>query len=110
MEKNIAIPALAALAHDIRLDVFRTLTQAGAQGLPAGEIAARLDIRPNTMSNNLNVLSGAGLVRSQREGRSVRYFANLDAMRGLVAYLLEDCCGGNPERCQPLLNELKLSC
>lgn len=110
MEKKIAIPAFAALAHDIRLDVFRTLTQAGAQGLPAGEIAARLGIRPNTLSNNLNVLSGAGLVRSQREGRSVRYFANLDAMRGLIAYLLEDCCGGNPERCQPLLNELKLSC
>ncbi|MEC7764372.1 MAG: metalloregulator ArsR/SmtB family transcription factor [Pseudomonadota bacterium] len=110
MEKMPAIAALAALAHDIRLDIFRTLTQAGEGGLPAGEIASRLGIRPNTLSNNLNVLSGAGLVRSQREGRSVRYFAELDAMRGLIGYLLEDCCGGNPDACRPLLNELTRSC
>jgi DNA-binding transcriptional ArsR family regulator len=110
MEKITAIAALAALAHDLRLDIFRTLTQAGEEGLPAGDIAARLGIRPNTLSNNLNVLSGAGLVRSQREGRSIRYFANLDTMRGLIGYLLEDCCGGNPGACQPLLNELTLSC
>jgi DNA-binding transcriptional ArsR family regulator len=58
------------------------------------------------MSTNLGVLARAGLVRREREGRSIRYVADLDGMRGLLAYLMEDCCGGRPETCEPLLKEL----
>ncbi|MGR3363358.1 MAG: ArsR/SmtB family transcription factor [Maritimibacter harenae] len=105
MEKPDAIAALSALAHDLRLDIFRHLTRAAAAGAPAGDIARALDIRPNTLSNNLTVLSAAGLVRARREGRSVRYFAELDRMRALLGFLLEDCCGGAPSRCQPFLAE-----
>ena len=72
----------------------------------AGEIAAALDIRANTLSNTLGILTVVGLVRSEREGRSIRYFAQMETMRDLLAFLLEDCCGGRPEMCQPLLDEL----
>ncbi|WP_305970166.1 MULTISPECIES: helix-turn-helix transcriptional regulator [unclassified Mameliella] len=106
MEKTDAIASLSALAHDARIDVFRLLVNAGPEGVTAGQLAERLSIRPNTLSNNLNILSGAGLVRSLREGRSVRYFANIDAMRGLLAFLMEDCCGGRPELCQPFLDRI----
>ena len=106
MEKTGAIATLSALAHDARIDVFRLLVNAGPEGVTAGQIADRLNIRPNTLSNNLNILSGAGLVRSLREGRSVRYFANFDAMRGLLSFLMEDCCGGRPDLCQPILDRI----
>ena len=106
MEKNRAADALSALAHDIRLDVFRLLVQAGPCGLAAGEIALRLDVRPNTLSNNLTVLTAAGLLRSEREGRSIRYFARMETMRGLLGFLMQDCCGGRPELCQPVLDRI----
>jgi len=106
MDKNEALDALAALSQDMRLDVFRLLVRTGPGGLYAGEIAERLAVRQNTLSTNLAVLVRAGLLRSEREGRSIRYFANLDGMRRLLGFLLEDCCGGQPETCQPLLKEL----
>ena len=94
MEKNRTLDALSALGQETRLDVFRLLVRAGPQGQAAGEIAEALGVRPNTLSSNLNILSVAGLVRSTREGRSIRYFANMDTMRDLLGFLLEDCCGG----------------
>ena len=103
MEKDDALQALAALAHDTRLDVFRLLVKVGPDGLAAGEIGEKLSVRQNTMSTNLAILDRAGLVTSWRNGRSVRYRANLDGMRGLLGFLMEDCCGGAPERCAPLL-------
>lgn len=106
MEKNHALNALSALGQDTRLDVFRLLVRAGPQGQAAGEIAEALGVRPNTLSSNLNILSGAGLVTSIREGRSIRYFANLETMRALLGFLLEDCCGGQAELCQPVLEQL----
>ncbi|SNS24450.1 ArsR/SmtB family transcription factor [Antarctobacter heliothermus] len=106
MEKIGAISTLSALAHDIRIDVFRLLIRAGASGVSAGQIAETLKIRPNTLSNNLSILSGAGLVTSLREGRSVRYFANMDAMHGLLSFLMEECCGGRADLCQPLLDQI----
>ncbi|WP_323768196.1 helix-turn-helix domain-containing protein [Antarctobacter sp.] len=106
MEKTDAISTLSALAHDARIDVFRLLIRAGAEGVSAGQIADTLDIRPNTLSNNLKILSGAGLVTSLREGRSVRYFANIDAMRALLSFLMEDCCGGRADLCQPVLDQI----
>lgn len=110
MEKNDTLDALSALAHEIRLDVFRLLVRAGPSGMAAGEIAAGLQVRPNTLSNNLAILTAAALVRSEREGRSIRYFARMDSMRGMLAFLMEDCCGGQPGLCRPLLDQIACDC
>jgi DNA-binding transcriptional ArsR family regulator len=103
MESKSAVASLSALAHDGRLAAFRLLVQAGPEGLAAGEIARRLEILPNTLSTSLNLLSQAGLIRSRRDGRSIIYTADYDAMRELLAFLMEDCCGGKPEICAPLV-------
>lgn len=102
METKSAVASLAALAHEGRLSAFRLLVQAGHDGLAAGEIARRLEILPNTLSASLNILSHADLIASRRDGRSIIYTANYEAMRGLLAFLMEDCCGGSPEICAPL--------
>jgi len=110
MDKSDAIEALHALAQDTRLDVFRLLVKQGAEGMAAGDIAEALGVRQNTMSANLSVLAKAGMVRSEREGRVIRYFANFDGMHSLLAFLMEDCCGGNPELCKPVLDEIVCAC
>ena len=102
METKPAVASLAALAHEGRLATFRLLVQAGSQGLAAGEVARRLDMLPNTLSANFSILSHAGLIASRRDGRSIIYTANYDAMRELLAFLMEDCCAGTPEICAPL--------
>lgn len=102
MEPNSAITALSALAHEGRLNVFRLLVRAGPEGMAAGDIARATGMLPNTLSTNLNILSGAGLVASRREGRSIIYSAAYDHMRELLAFLIEDCCAGNPAICAPL--------
>lgn len=78
--------------------------------MSAGELGKRMEVLQNTMSANLAVLTRAGLIRNRREGRSIRYFADMDGLRGLLAFLMEDCCGGNPELCQPVINELACTC
>ncbi|RYE50321.1 MAG: transcriptional regulator [Hyphomicrobiales bacterium] len=103
MESKAAVSSLAALAHAGRLSTFRLLIQAGPEGLPAGEISRRLGVLPNTLSASLNVLSHAGLITSRRAGRSIIYTAQYGAMRDLLAFLMEDCCGGAPEICAPLV-------
>jgi ArsR family transcriptional regulator, arsenate/arsenite/antimonite-responsive transcriptional repressor len=110
MDKEAALRALAALGQDTRLEVFRLLVRAGTGGLPAGEIAARLDIVQNTMSAHLKVLHHAGLVRAGREGRSIRYAADMTGFRDLLAYLMEDCCNGAPKLCQPVLLAVTCEC
>jgi ArsR family transcriptional regulator len=102
MEPQAAVSALSALAHPGRLEVFRLLVKAGPEGIAAGEIARATGSLANTLSANLNVLAGAGLVGSRREGRSIIYVAAYDRMRELLAFLVEDCCGGNAEICAPL--------
>jgi ArsR family transcriptional regulator, arsenate/arsenite/antimonite-responsive transcriptional repressor len=102
METKSAVVSLGALAHEGRLSAFRLLVQAGPQGLAAGEIARHLGVLPNTLSASLNVLSHAGLIGSRREGRSIIYTAQYNAMRNLLAFLMEDCCAGSPEICAPL--------
>ena len=92
MEKTDAVIALAALAQDNRLDVFRLLVQAGPEGLPAGRVADELDIAPNTLTFHFDRLRVAGLVTVRREGRSMIYAARYDAMNALLAYLTENCC------------------
>ena len=110
MEKKNALTALAALGQDTRLDVFRLLVKAGSGGMLAGEIAEALNVRQNTMSANLSVLLNAGLVTNERQGRAIRYTADMDQVRGLLSFLLEDCCGGRPELCQPALADLACAC
>ena len=102
MDTDAAVASLSALAHPGRLSIFRMLVQAGPPGLAAGEIARRLEVLPNTLSANLNVLSHSGLIRARRDGRSIIYTAQYDAMRDLLAFLVEDCCAGNPQICAPL--------
>ena len=106
MDKITAIEAFAALAQPTRLDVFRLLIKAGHEGCTAGQISETLNIRQNTMSTNLKILARTNLVTNQREGRSIRYFANYQGIRELISFLMEDCCDGNLEICQPILDEL----
>lgn len=106
MEDKIAIDAFAALAQPTRLNVFRKLVAAHPDGLPAGEIARLLSVRHNTLSTHLAVLSRAGLISATREGRIIRFRAELDAVRDLVVFLTGDCCRGRPEICAPIVAEL----
>lgn len=94
MEKQDALAALAALAHETRLDVFRLLVQAGPEGLYPGEVAEALDVPPATLSFHLKELRGAGLVHAEREGRQIRYAPDFRSTTALVGYLGENCCGG----------------
>lgn len=97
-----AVVQLAALAQESRLEVFRLLVRAGPDGIAAGDIARGLNITPNTLSSQLNILSNAGLIASRREGRSIIYTAQYDTMSDLLRYLMEDCCQGRAEVCAPL--------
>jgi DNA-binding transcriptional ArsR family regulator len=99
MEKSDAIAALAALAQESRLDVFRLLVRAGPGGMPAGQIAERLGVPANTLSFHLNQLRHAGLLAFRRESRSLIYAAEYGAMNDLLAYLTENCCQGDAEGC-----------
>ncbi len=99
MEKQNAISALAALAQDSRLEAFRTLVQAGPEGMAAGEVAAALGVPPNTLSFHFDRLRNAGLVSVERRSRSLIYSARYDTMNALLAYLTENCCAGKPEAC-----------
>src|SRR5919205_3507309 len=97
MDAKRATDAFTALAQDTRLAVFRLLVEAGADGLPAGDIARHLGTPHNTMSSHLAILARAGLVTSRRESRSVIYAANYDGIRALIAFMVQDCCKGRPE-------------
>jgi ArsR family transcriptional regulator, arsenate/arsenite/antimonite-responsive transcriptional repressor len=101
MEKTDAIAALAALAQDNRLDVFRLLVQAGAAGMPAGAVASALKLAPNTLSFHFDRLRQAGLVTCTRDGRSLIYAARYETMNTLLAYLTDNCCQGNASACAP---------
>jgi ArsR family transcriptional regulator, arsenate/arsenite/antimonite-responsive transcriptional repressor len=102
MDKSNAVAALSALAQDSRLDVFRLLVEAGPEGMAAGEIAATLDLAPNTLTFHFDRLRGAGLVTVRREGRSMIYAARFETMNELLGFLTENCCGGVAEKCTPL--------
>lgn len=101
MESNHAVTALAALAQPSRLAAFRHLVAAGPEGDYPGEMSARLDIPPNTLSFHLKALHHAGLVEATREGRAIRYVADFAAMNALLAYLTENCCEGDASLCAP---------
>jgi DNA-binding transcriptional ArsR family regulator len=102
MDFETAIRRLSAIAQEARLEVFRLLVKAGPEGMAAGDIARALRVPANTLSAQLLVLSNAGLVRARRDGRSIIYAIHFDAMRDLLVFLTEDCCGGRAEMCAPL--------
>jgi ArsR family transcriptional regulator, arsenate/arsenite/antimonite-responsive transcriptional repressor len=110
MEQEDAILALAALAQATRLDVFRLLVKHQPDGLAAGEIARTLAVPQNTMSSHLAILSRAGLVTAQRFSRSIVYRADLRHFQAVVLFMLRDCCGGRPEICAPLVEDLTPRC
>jgi DNA-binding transcriptional ArsR family regulator len=101
MKKREALAALAALAQESRLDVFRLLVEAGPQGLPAGSVAEALELAPNNLTFHFDRLREAGLVTVRRDGRSMIYAACFDRMNALLGYLTENCCRGHAEQCAP---------
>ena len=102
MDKDDVVAALAALAQEHRLEVYRILVQAGPSGMAAGEVASAVGIPPNTLSFHLDRLRHAGLVKFERQGRSLIYAARYDTMNALIGYLTENCCGIKPEICKPV--------
>lgn len=110
MESKDAIAALSALAQATRLDTFRLLVKHEPDGIPAGELARMLDVPQNTMSAHLATLSRAGLVKSERQSRSIIYRADIEGFRDLTLFMVKDCCGGNPDLCAPLIAELTPCC
>jgi ArsR family transcriptional regulator len=94
MKKMDVVAALAALAQDNRLDVFRLLVQAGPEGMSAGAVSTALDLAPNTLTFHFDRLRTAALVSVRREGRSMIYAAQFETMNSLLSYLTENCCGG----------------
>lgn len=99
MEPAAAAPALAALGHLPRLEVFRLLVKAGPEGMMAGDIARATGTLPNTLSTHLQILSAAGLIGGRRDGRSIVYTAAYDRVGELLSFLVEDCCGDQSDLC-----------
>jgi ArsR family transcriptional regulator len=112
MEKTDVVAALASLAQDNRLDVFRLLVEAGPEGMPAGAVATALNLAPNTLTFHFDRLRTAGLVTVRRDGRSMIYAAQFDTMNSLLGYLTENCCGGTPcvpaVECKPARKRTKI--
>ncbi|MBU1209645.1 MAG: metalloregulator ArsR/SmtB family transcription factor [Alphaproteobacteria bacterium] len=103
MDQHNAVQALAALAHENRLSIFRLLVRCGPSGMAAGDIARIVGIGATALSFHLKELAHAGLLRSWRDGRYVRYSVEVDGMRALLGFLTEDCCDGNPELCSAVV-------
>ena len=101
MESSDAVTALGALAQASRLAVFRLLVERGPDGELPGALAESLGLAPATLSFHLKSLAHAGLVEAEPSGRNIRYRANFAAMQALLAYLTQNCCGGDAARCRP---------
>jgi len=99
MPAAIGLAKLAALGQQTRLSVFRLLIDNEPEGLSAGAIAGAIGCPANTLSTHISILARAGLVRGERDGRSIIYRADIDGMRSLMTFLIADCCGGHPELC-----------
>lgn len=105
MDQRQAISAFGALSQDTRLAIVRMLVKAGPRGLAAGVIAERAGVAASNVSFHLKELEHAGLVSSRREARSIIYSADFETLRGLIAFLMKDCCSGHPEICAPALTD-----
>jgi DNA-binding transcriptional ArsR family regulator len=100
--KNVdAVAALAALAQENRLDVFRLLVKAGPEGMPAGVVAVAVGLAPSALTFHFDRLREAGLVTVRRDGRSMIYAARFEVMNALLGFLTENCCQGAADRCAP---------
>ena len=99
MEIKAAVQALAALAQETRLSIFRVLVEAGPEGVPAGHLSETLGVASTTLSFHLKELTHAGLAGARQEGRFIYYSADFDRMAALMSYLTQNCCRGMPEEC-----------
>lgn len=105
MNNPDAISALAALAQENRLAAFRLLVAAGPEGMPSGDIAASLSVPPTRMSFHLTSLERGGLLRARRAGRQIIYTVCYEQVRGLLSFLMQDCCGGRAELCTVITDQ-----
>ncbi len=110
MDEPQALATFGALAQETRLRVVRLLVKAGAEGVPAGQIAEAVGVSASNISFHLKELERAGIVAARREARSIVYAADFAALSGLVRFLMEDCCGGRPEICAPILADFPTCC
>lgn len=102
MDTAHALDALTGLAQKSRLAIFRHLVGLGPGGACPGDLAAAMGIAAPTLSFHLKTLLQAGLIDAEQHGRSITYRANFAAMQGLIGYLGDHCCGGDPSRCTPV--------
>ena len=112
MSSPHALAALAALGQPTRLAIFQLLMKSEPHGLVAGTLAEKVGCPHNTLSSHLSILARSGLVRGARDGRSIIYRANVDTIRTLVGFLVDDCCDGHPELChlQDAIKEKNCGC
>ncbi|MGR9225647.1 ArsR/SmtB family transcription factor [Rhizobium leguminosarum] len=101
MDQRQALVAFGALSQETRLHIVRMLVVSGPNGMAAGAIAEKAEVSPSNISFHLKELERSGLITQQRESRSIIYTANYEALGGLIRFLMEDCCGGNPQICAP---------
>ncbi|MHA7857816.1 MAG: ArsR/SmtB family transcription factor [Henriciella sp.] len=109
-ELTDTLKQLSALSQETRLFAFRALMEAGHEGMQAGAIADHLDLAPNKISGHLTILVNSGLVSVQRDGRRMIYRAEIDAVNAMLSSLVENCCHGHPEVCEPLAGLSSISC
>jgi len=110
MKIREAVSALAALAQETRLSIYRILVQAGPEGVSAGRIGEELEVAPATLSFHLKELSHAGLVSSRQEGRFIYYSANFERMAAIMTFLTHNCCQGMPQECLTVNDTQVASC
>jgi len=110
MKKTQALEAFGALSQETRLDIFRRLVREYPDPMAAGDIAKQLDVPPSTLSTHLGILSRAGLVKAERQGRTILYAADTEGTRALLTFLIKDCCRGQPEICKPLFDTVTNVC
>jgi ArsR family transcriptional regulator, arsenate/arsenite/antimonite-responsive transcriptional repressor len=101
MNQSQALRGFAALSQETRLAIVRLLVRAGPDGMAAGAVAEAVEASPSNVSFHLKDLEHAGLITARRESRSIIYAADYDTLRGLIAFLMKDCCAGRPEICAP---------
>jgi ArsR family transcriptional regulator, arsenate/arsenite/antimonite-responsive transcriptional repressor len=110
LTKPEALEAFGALAQETRLDIFRRLIREFPAAMAAGDLAEALDVPPSTLSSHLAILSRAGLVSAERQGRTILYTADTKGVQALLGYLVKDCCRGQPEICAPLWEAARPAC
>lgn len=109
LNPEAVVEAMMALAHETRLTAFRLLIRTGPAGLSAGVIAKRLRVRPSTLSHHLGLLERAGLLRARRLRRQIFYACSYDGVRGVLEFLINDCCRGHPDLCGFVRERVRMS-